>query len=363
MANPTLKPGKLTVDLGALKGNYRLFKSMTQARVAAAVKADAYGVGMTPVARALIEEGCDTFFVATPDEAAQLRTIDDKIQIAVLGGLLHGAEEDFLQHTIHPVLNSLEMIERWQKLARKKERRLQAIIHFDTAMNRLGLGEDETRFLLNDSSLLEGLDVKVVMSHFACSDEAGHPLNDLQAQRFSAIAKSFPKAVKSLANSSGLFREAGWHHDMVRTGYALYGGNPLPETANPVQSVVKLEVPVLQVRNVKKGDSIGYGATHSVDCDTVTATVALGYADGFLRAASGKAKLFWKGKAVPVVGRVSMDLVTLDLGVAGGALPAPGDFLEVLGPHQSVDALAADAGTIGYEILTSLGPRYARTYL
>jgi alanine racemase len=239
MANTPLKPGKLTVDLGALKNNYRLFRSMTSARVAAAVKADGYGVGMIPVARALIEEGCDTFFVATADEGATLRAQNDKIQIAVLGGLMHGVEEDYLQHTIHPVLNSLEMISRWQALSKKKGHKLQAIIHFDTGMNRLGLGEDETKTLLASPALLDGLDVKIIMSHFACSDEKDHPLNDLQAQRFAAIAKAFPKAVKSLSNSSGLFRNADWHHDMVRTGYALYGGNPTPETHNPVQSVVK----------------------------------------------------------------------------------------------------------------------------
>lgn len=362
MANNALRPGKLTVNLGALQRNYRTFQSMTKARVAAAVKADAYGVGMGPAARALMEEGCDMFFVATGDEAAELRALDAKIQIAVLGGVLPGLEDDFLHHTIHPVLCSLEMVERWAAFAKKKERPLDAIIHVDTAMNRLGLGADETQHLIDHPTLLDTLNVRMVMSHFACSDENGHPHNDMQAQRFAAIAKHFPKAVKSLANSSGIVRNKEWHYDMVRPGYGLYGGNPTPETANPMEAVVRLDIPVIQVRRVKAGESIGYGAGHVFERDSITATIAMGYADGFLRSASNRAKVFWNGMACPVVGRVSMDLVTIDLGGLTGVLPQPGETVEILGPHQDVDALAASAGTIGYEILTSLGPRYARVY-
>lgn len=363
MVDSRLRAGRLMVDLGALKANYRLFKSMTTARVAAAVKADAYGVGMGPAARALAEEGCDMFFVATADEAATLRAQDSNIQIAVLGGVLPGLEDDYLHHTIHPVLNSLEMIDRWAMLAKKKERPLDAIIHFDTGMNRLGLGADETAHLINNPTLLDTMNVRMVMSHFACSDEAGHPLNDSQAQRFAAIAKHFPKAAKSLANSSGIFRNNAWHYDMLRPGYGLYGGNPTPEMKNPMTPVVRLDVPVIQVRRVKKGESIGYSAGHVFETDTVTATIAMGYADGFLRSASGHARVFWNGAACPVLGRVSMDLVTIDLGGLTKDLPHPGDYVEVIGPHQSVDDLAAQAGTIGYEILTSLGARYGRMYL
>lgn len=363
MADPRLRPGKLTVDLAALKRNYQRFSDHTKASVAAAVKADAYGVGMGPAARALAEAGCKTFFVATADEAAALRAQDAHIQVAVLGGVLPGLEDDFLHHTIHPVLNSLEMVERWAAFAKRKERPLDAILHFDTAMNRLGLGADETRHLIDNSTMLDTLNVRMVMSHFACSDENGHPLNDLQAQRFAAIAKHFPKAVISLANSSGILRDKTWHYDMVRPGYGLYGGNPTPETKNPMEAVVRLDIPVIQLRYVKKGESIGYGASHVFDADTTTATIAMGYADGFLRSGSNRARVFWNGVACPVIGRVSMDLVTIDLGGITGALPHPGDLVEVLGPHQDVDALARDTGTIGYEILTSLGARYARAYL
>lgn len=363
MANNALRPGKLTVDLGALGRNYTRFSNMTKAAVAAAVKADAYGVGMGPATRALTEAGCKSFFVATGDEATALRAMDPTVQIAVLGGVLPGLEDDFLHHTIHPVLNSLEMIERWAALATKKERPLDAIIHFDTGMNRLGLGADETQHLIDNRALLDTLNVRIVMSHFACSDDAGHALNDAQAQRFATIAKHFPKAVKSLANSSGIVRNKDWHYDMVRPGYGLYGGNPTPETQNPMEPVVRLDIPVIQVRHVKRGDSIGYGAGHVFEADTTTATIAVGYADGLLRSASGRARVFWNGHACPVIGRVSMDLVTIDLGGLGGSRPGPGDMVEILGPHQDVDALAADAGTIGYEILTALGARYARAYL
>lgn len=363
MADTRLRPGKLTVDLGALKRNYERFSAMTNAAVAAAVKADAYGVGMGPAARALSEAGCKTFFVATPDEADMLRAQDSYIQIAVLGGVLPGMENDFLHHTIHPVLCSLEMIERWAALAKEKEHPLDAIIHFDTGMNRLGLGADETQYLIDHPALLDHFNVRIIMSHFACSDESGHAMNDAQAQRFAAIAKHFPKAIKSLANSSGIVRNKTWHYDMVRPGYGLYGGNPTPEMQNPMEAVVRLDIPVIQVRHVKKGESIGYGAHHVFDADTTTATIAMGYADGFLRAAGGRGRVFWNGAPCPVIGRVSMDLVTIDLGALTGPLPGPGDKVEILGPHQSVDDLAHAAGTIGYEILTSLGARYARTYL
>ena len=352
---------RLTIDLAALASNYVLFCARASAEVAGIVNADAYGVGLAPVFERLKKEGCKKFFVATPDEALQIRRIDSGISVFVLGGLFHGSEAEYLSQNIQPVLNSPGDIERWKNLARQKEKKLPATIHFDTGMNRLGLGDDETRALLEDSSMLEGLDVRLVMSHFACADEKDHPLNGQQAARFAEIARHFPKAQKSLSNSSGLFRNESWHYDLLRPGYALYGGNPTPETNNPVRPVVRLEARVLQTRNVRKGESVGYSATHVFEKDTMTATLALGYADGFLRSASGKAQLYWKGKACPVLGRVSMDLVSIEIGHLD-IKPQPGDWIEILGPHQTVDDLAARAGTIGYEILTSLGPRYKRDY-
>jgi alanine racemase len=241
---------------------------------------------------------------------------------------------------------------------------LPAIIQFDTGMNRLGLGPDETRRLIDHTDLLEGVDVIMIMSHFLAADEAGDPHTPAQAARFAEIARHFPRALKSLSNSAGIFRDQDYHYDVVRPGMALYGLNPVPHESNPMQPVVSLHVPVLQTRLVKKGDVVGYSATYTFTQDTPMATVAMGYADGFLRSLSNKASLFWKGYPCPVRGRVSMDLVTVSLeNIPEGQCPHDGDMLEVIGPHQSADALAACAGTIGYEILTSLGQRYRRVYI
>ena len=231
-------------------------------------------------------------------------------------------------------------------------------------MNRLGFGLDETPVLLEDLGRLEGLDVKMIISHFACADEKDHEMNDAQYERFKAVAAHFPKAQKSLANSSGVFRDPRYHFNVARPGMALYGLNPTPEAPNPMRPVVSLDVRVLQIREVKAGETTGYGASYRHEKDTVTATVAMGYADGILRALSNKGRLYWQGQALSILGRVSMDSITIDLGgLAESKRPKVGDYLEVIGPHQSADDLATQAGTIGYEILTSLGERYERVYL
>ena len=234
-------------------------------------------------------------------------------------------------------------------------------------MNRLGLSHAEAKDVITDPNQLEGLDIEMVMSHFACADEKDHPLTKKQAHEFANLAQHFEASKKSLANSSGLFRDSLYYYDTIRPGYSLYGGNPTPETDNPMSATVSLTTRILQIRECKKGDSIGYGASHVFDQDTQTATVAVGYADGFLRSSSGSktggAILYWQGQPCPVLGRVSMDLVTVDLSRLTGELPVQGDGLEILGTHQGVDDLADAAGTIGYEILTSLGDRYHRNYI
>jgi len=359
----TTESGKLTIDLNALADNYRTFQSITSesCAVAGVIKANAYGLGASYVFNTLKKLGCPQFFVATLDEALTLRKHDKETPLAVLGGLFTGAENEYIHYNILPVLNSLEDVERWTKMARQKQEKLPALLHFDTAMNRLGLGTDETQILLNNLSLLDGLDVQLIMSHFACADEKDHPLTQAQAKKFADIAQHFPNAKKSLANSSGLFSDKAYHYDLVRPGYALYGGNPTPHTANPVKPVISLNIRVLQVRNAQKNETIGYGASHKFDKKTQVATLALGYADGFLRALSGKAKLYYNGMPCDVLGRVSMDLTSIDVSHIPNI--KQGDWVEILGPHQSVDDLADAAGTIGYEILTSLSQRYKRHYI
>lgn len=356
--------GRLTIDLAAVAANHDLIRRQigAQCGIAGVVKANAYGTGMTRVASTLFQKGSRRFFVATPDEGFALRAALPLAEVAVLGGGLPYNTDAYLHAHIEPVLNSLHDIALWRDAARKVGKMLPAIIHLDTGMNRLGLSAAEGDALLKDPALLRGLDVIMVMSHFACADEKYHPLTDTQYEQFHRFAENFPNAKKSLANSSGLFRSKDYHYDLVRPGMAMYGLNPTPEIISPMKPVVSLEARIIQTRHVKTGDTIGYSATHTFKGAGLIATVGLGYADGFHRAHSGKAKLFWRGHPCPLVGRVSMDLVTVDLSNLPAPLPQPGDWLEVLGPHQSADQLAEIAGTIGYEVLTNLSDRYQRIY-
>jgi len=347
-------PAFLRIDLAAVAANYSIIKNKVgpDCVVAGVIKADAYGLGMAKIWTALENAGCPFYFVATPDEAFALRHLTQK-PIAVFGGVFRGAEEDFVRHNIIPVLNTMDDMERWRDAARTREVSLPAILHFDTGMNRLGFTS------LPDNIDDKNLDIKIVMSHFACADEKGHPLTAQQFSRFQTIATHFPHAQKSIAGSSGVFRSASYACDMVRPGLALYGLNPTPEVKNPMRPVVSLSARILQVKKIPAGETVGYGASFRADKEINVATVALGYADGILRSLSNKGALYYEGQACPVIGRISMDAVTVDMGTH---MPASGTMLEVIGPHQSADDLAESAGTIGYEILTSLGARYHRVY-
>lgn len=355
----------LTIDLGALADNYRMFQSMVTktCEIAGVIKANAYGIGAEQVFNKLKSLNCPQFFVANLDEALSLRKHDNTANIAVFGSLIKGAEKEYIENKITPVLNSPEDIKIWQKTAKDTDKKLPAFIHFDTGMNRLGLSSEEASTLIDNLDILNGINVQMMMSHFACADENEHILTQEQADKFADIAKHFPNTKKSLANSSGLFANSDYHYDMARPGYALYGGNPTPHIKNPVKSVVSLKSRILQTREVKKGQSIGYGASHIFKKDTRTATLALGYADGFLRSSSNKAKLYYNDIPCNVIGRVSMDLVTIDVGHIDENTIHQGDWVEVLGKNQNVDDLSITSGTIGYEILTSLGARYNREYI
>ena len=343
---------RLTVDLTAIAANYRLFqnKTGTACAVAGVVKANAYGLGVDAIVPLLDQLGCPFFFTATFDEALAVRKLT-RNPVAVLGGLFKGAESDYLAHGIIPVLNGPEEI-------RCGTYQGPAIWHIDTGMNRLGIRVDEVDALLDHAAQNPP---QLVMSHFACADDVDHPLTARQIADFARIAKLFPRSRKSLCNSSGLFRHPEAHYDMVRPGMALYGLNPTLETFNPMSQPVRLESRLLQLHPGKKGESVGYSATHTLEHDTTIGILALGYADGFLRSGSGRAVLYHQGRPCPILGRISMDLTAIDLKTCPDA--APGDWVEVIGPSQSADQLASSAGTIGYEILTDLGRRHQRVYL
>ncbi len=355
--------GTLTIDLDAIAANWRLLAGRAKpADCAAVVKADGYGLGAAQVARRLRDEGCRWFFVAHLEEAVALRRVVDRFPIVALNGLLPGLEREFLAHDVLPALNDRAQIEAWRRLAAAEGRKLDAIVHIDTGMNRLGLDEAAVAALAQDATLLEGLTPRVWMSHLACADLPDHALNLEQRERFASALRRLPPATASLANSSGIFLGSAWHHDLVRPGAALYGINPTPWTANPMQAAVTLTGKILQIHKVDTGIGVGYGAEWRAARPSRIATVAAGYADGYLRSLKERSVVFAKGQRLPVVGRISMDLITVDVTDAAQP-PVPGDEVELLGPNIGADELGDRAGTIGYEILTQLGARYHRHYL
>ena len=363
----------LTIDLNAVCANYRLLadKLSGDALPAAVVKADGYGLGAGPVAVALASAGCRVFFVAHIEEGIRLRqALNDtgnsdfvSAEIHVLGGLLPGTEEAFDASRLVPVLGSLSEIRDWKQFCERLERPLPCDIHADTGMNRLGLPSGEVDKLSDEPSRLDGLDILTVISHLACSDEPENPKNAEQLDAFERVRQVLTQGRASLANSSAIFLGSDYHFGLVRPGAALYGIAPVPGEPNPMTQVVRLQGKIVQVRAVDAPQTVGYGAGHRVEGRGRIATIPVGYADGFLRFLSNKGTGHIGRIPVPVVGRVSMDLITLDVTGVPEHLCRPGQRVDLIGPENTVDQVAAAAGTIGYEILTSLGHRYHRAYV
>jgi alanine racemase len=355
----------LTVRLAAAQENYRICRELAgPAAVAGVVKADAYGLGMPAITRALLGMRCDTFFVARLSEGIGLRPLAPGARIYVLDGVQRESAPALIAHDLTPVLNSLAQIEAWSAAARGRGTTLGAAIHIDTGMNRLGLPESELAVLSgNTASLLKSIDVTLVMSHLACADDPGAAMNAWQLERFRAALSGLPPAPASLSSSGGILLGKDYAFDMVRPGIALYGGNPQPEKPNPFKPVVVLTGRILQLRRVDKGESVGYAATFRTGRPSTLATVALGYADGLMRAIGNRGMGAIAGVRVPVVGRVSMDLVTLDVTDAPDWSLVPGADIEFLGDAISLEDFAARAQTASYEVLTSLGARIPRRYL
>ncbi len=337
----------LTIDLDLIQANYRrLCEELNGRPCAAVVKADAYGLGVGPVSKALWQAGARTFFVALVDEGIELRTILPEADIHILGGLFPGAETLYQAHNLIPVLNSLDQIKRWQN-------RGICDLQVDTGMTRLGVLKEDWATITQD------LKVDVLLSHFACADEPDQPLNTQQIALFNQACAQLPHQRRSLANSSGIFLGEDAQFDLGRPGCALYGINPTPHQVSPVTNPVRLQGRVVQVHEIDSQQSVGYGATHKVQKGQKLATIALGYADGYLRSLSSKGKVYIGEKIVDVVGRVSMDAISIDV---TGLDCQEGQWVDIIGAHNPPDDLAKQAGTIGYEILTSLGQRYQRIY-
>lgn len=360
----------LCVDLGAIVANWRLLRRRVEPfACAAVVKADAYGLGADEVAPALLAGGCRQFFVATLEEGMALRRRlevarppSSACEIFVLNGAPAGAAAEVRRARLTPVLNALADIDAWSAWARSQDARVPAALHVDTGMARLGLPPEELAQLCDDPSRLDGLDLRCIMSHLACADTPEHPLNARQRDTFRAALAMLPKAPVSFANSSGIFLGADYWGDLVRPGAALYGVSPVPAQPNPMRGVVRLDAKILQVRQIDSGSTVGYGASHRAGGRERIATIAVGYADGFMRSLGNRGSGYIGAQLVPIVGRISMDLMTFDVSHVPESLARPGASIELIGPHHPIDAIAAEAGTIGYEILTALGTRFARIY-
>ena len=350
-------PTLLEIDVPAVVANWR---GLRRGPTAAVVKADAYGLGARTIAPALHAAGCRHFFTAHPAEALAIRALVPGAMLAVLNGLWPGLEPEFAAHDLTPVLGSLDEIDRWTAQAREAGHSLPAILHIDTGMNRLGLDQDALDALADDHIRLAGLHVRYVMTHLVSAECPGEPLNELQRHRFVTACERLPPAPRSLANSSGLFLGPAFASDLARPGAALYGVNPTPGRPNPQRPVLRLRARVLQIRNVAAGEGVGYNSQWTAVRPSRIATISVGYADGYLRSLTNRATAFFDDRPIPLVGRVSMDLSTFD--VTGLPNLAVGDWLDLIGPG-GIDALASQAGTNGYEVLTSLGHRYPRCYL
>ncbi len=359
--------GVLTVDLDAICANWRkLEKTAVPAECSAVIKADAYGCGLDPVARALALAGCKTFFVATLDEARAARAALPSAALYVLGGFIQNTGEAYAKIDARPVIGDLNELAEWDVFCRRSGWAGGAAIQIDTGMNRLGLTRVEAQGLIPRINAGDH-GVTLVMSHLACAESLNHPLNSRQLASFREIAGVFSGVPASLSNSSGIFLGAPFQFDLVRPGAALYGINPTPEADNPMQAVVELKARVMQIRDVERGESVGYGATWTARRPTRLAIVSAGYADGYLRAGSSNdgtrgADVMVAGKRCPVAGRISMDLMAVDITDIEKSAVRRGHMVTLIGDGITVDELAHHFGTIGYEVLTSLGPRYARVY-
>ena len=354
----------LTIDLGAIAANYRLLQArLGAAQCGAVLKADAYGLGAAQVAPVLARAGCRTFFVAHLDEGLALRQHVPAADIVVMHGLFAGCEAECLAAGLTPVLNAPGQLARWADLGRAEGRRLPAFLQLDTGMARFGLADAELDAVVADGRDLAAIDLRCVMSHLARADEPADPANTMQMVTFTAMRERLPPAPASLAASSGVFLPPAFHFDLARPGAALFGVAPVAGQPNPLRPVVTLQAKIVQWRDVPADTPIGYGHTARTAGAARLATIAVGYADGYLRSGSNRGCAWLGSTRLPVLGRVSMDSIILDASAVPEGALAEGTLVTLIGAARDVDAVATDAGTIGYEILTSLGHRYERRYL
>lgn len=359
-----ISSGFLRIDLLALAQNYRAIQSRIGTATSAAVlKADAYGLGAVRVATTLHAAGCRSFFTAHLSEALELQAeAFEDTQYLVLNGLMPGAEKLCADAGIVPVINSLEQASNWAAEARRRGGRLPAVLQVDTGMSRLGMSVEDLAHLVGGPAI-GCFEVRYLMSHLASADDAQSPQNAEQRAAFDRARKLIPSAKACFANSGGIVLGAAYHGELVRPGIALYGGAPVIDLPNPMSSVVELYARVIQVRTVPAGTRVGYGGAFVAPEDMRLATIGAGYADGLPRHLGGRGAVYFGDMRLSIVGRVSMDSLTVDTTLLPAGSLTLGSFVEVIGRHQSLEDVASAAGTIAYEILTRLGRRYDRVYV
>ncbi|WP_455476792.1 alanine racemase [Bartonella sp. B41] len=354
-----------TIDVSAIVYNYKtLARHVFPTECSAVVKANAYGLGIDKIAPALYQAGCRTFFVAQIGEALQLKNmLPSSATLALLNGIPQAAEEFVAQSGIVPVLNSWNAIKSWEKLCQKSNKKFPAIVHIDTSMNRLGLDKKELQQLIKQPSIFKKAEIKYIISHLANGDNATHSSNSAQLDTLKTILTQLPVCKASLANSGGIFLGQDFYFDLVRPGIALYGIDPHGKNQTPLKPVLKLEAQIIQSRHVDAEIPVGYGGSFITRKPSTLITISVGYADGLLRSLSNKGSVYFNGQKLPIVGRISMDTIIADATNLTCKKPKRDDWIELIGTHQTIEKISADANTIPHEILVSLGSRCKRVYI
>ena len=369
LVDERLSGGRVRIDLEALVSNWKKLCSLApDTKTSAVVKADAYGLGIEPVVNALNDAGCKTYFVALPEEGIRVKKLVPQADVFVLSGLFKNSVATYAEAGLIPVLGSVENIELWANFWRERGSRRPCAIHVDTGMNRLGLRLEEARDFVADEERRHSISPFMMMSHLACADEPDHPKNSEQLAMFKEAMGLFPGIEYSFSNSAGIIAHKDFSFDLNRPGIAIYGGEAVGGLENPMKPVVTLEARIIQMRSVKAGETIGYAATHKFTRDSKVALVAVGYADGYRRSsfdngAPKNASGFLCGREVPGLGRVSMDISAFDVTDVPEQDLESAEWIEFFGKNLALDDVARATGTIGYELLTGLGPRYSRSYI
>ncbi|MDC3263415.1 alanine racemase [Pelagibacterales bacterium] len=356
----------LEINLKALSKNYNNLKNRLDKKVkcAATVKANAYGIGDKPVIKNLIKDGCKIFFVAHFSEAVRLRNYSKSIKIFCYHGINLKNFREFMKFNIIPVTNTLDQVLMIDSLNKQKKFNKKIAVHFDTGMSRLGLDKKETKWLLENKSKISNIKIELIMSHLACADQPKNPMNEKQLKKFNLIRKEFKKSKASLANSAGMFLNKKYHFDLVRPGIALYGGNPFINKDIKLHNVIKLKAKIIQIRQIQKNDTVGYGATFKAKKDMLIGTIAIGYADGINRKFSNNMYVSLNNINLKVLGRISMDLITIDMSRFPELLNSKKIvYVDVINKLNNINNISKNINTISYEILTSLGNRYKRKYI